>query len=230
MFPILVLIAATVRPPNPTVGDLITIDFPAPVTVQAATDFEIVSRAPRRVVIRAFDPKPLVVHTSSGDVVVAMRSVLQPNDPLQPSPLKPPREEAYPRMPFYAIAAAAFAAIAMWTLAWLLSRRRAPKPVIVIAPADAFRIAVTAAARSPKKWADLADALRAYLAASDARFGSELTTSEVLERSDDPVIAEVLRQGDLEKFSPWGARATDFDSLAVRALGLIPAAELEQAA
>jgi hypothetical protein len=229
MFPLLVLIAATVRPPNPTVGDLITIDFPAPVTVQATADFEIVSRAPRRVVIRTFDSKPLVVHTSSGDVVVAIRSVLQPNDPLQPAPLKPPRAEPYPRMPFYAIAAAAFAAMTMWTLAWFLSRRREPKPVIVIAPADAFRIAVNAAGRSSKKWADLADALRAYLAAADARFGSELTTSEVLERSDDPVIAEVLRQGDLEKFSPWGARAADFDSLAVRALALIPA-EMEQAA
>lgn len=222
MLPTLLLIAATFRPPQPSIGDLITIDFPAPVTVEASPDFEIVSRTPRRVVIRTFQTKPLVVHSSGGDVVVAIHSVLEPNDSLQPAALKPPREERYPKMPFYAIGAAALAAIAMWALAWLLARRRAPKPLIAIAPADAFRAAVADAARTSKRWAALADAVRAYLAATDARCGSELTTSEVLARTNDATVAEVLRQGDLEKFSPWGARSADFDALARRALELIP--------
>ena len=50
----------------------------------------------------------------------------------------------------------------------------------------------------------------------------ELTTRELLARCDDPSVAEILRQGDLQKFSPWGAAPGDFASLARRAMALIP--------
>jgi hypothetical protein len=43
-------------------------------------------------------------------------------------------------------------------------------------------------------------------------------------------VATILRQGDLEKFSPWGARPSDFDPVAAEALELIPAAPIEEAA
>jgi hypothetical protein len=208
---------------------LVTIDFSSPATVEPSPDFEIVSRSPRRVVIRTFQPKPVVVHGSAGDVTVAVRSVLKPNEPMQPAPLEPPRADPYPPLPFYAIAAAALFALAMWLLTWMLARRRQAKPEVLLPPADAFRARVLSLRNHPKRWAALADALRAYLAATDSRLGSELTTSEILARTDDPVMAAVLRQGDLEKFSPWGASPADFDALAQRALALIPE-ELEQAA
>ena len=57
-----------------------------------------------------------------------------------------------------------------------------------------------------------------------------LTTSEVLAIHSSLIIAEILRQGDLEKFSPWGPRPGDFRALASRALKLIPEEREEVAA
>ena len=82
------------------------------------------------------------------------------------------------------------------------------------------------------RWANLADAVRAYLAAVRPDLGAELTTSEVLARietlaGEPPAVqpsgrrryvATILRQGDFEKFSPWGAAQGDFDDALNRAL------------
>jgi hypothetical protein len=98
-----------------------------------------------------------------------------------------------------------------------------------------------------RRWARLADATREYLAAVDPRLGLELTTREVLAQlsgapAPSPVpaaegggaplstISAILRQGDLEKFSPWGALPADFTALANRALDLAPEPVLEEAA
>ena len=78
--------------------------------------------------------------------------------------------------------------------------------------------------------AELADAMRFHLATTDPRLGLELTTRELLARCDDPTVAEILRQGDLEKFSPWGAAPGDFHALARRGLALIPETVVEEAA
>ena len=43
-------------------------------------------------------------------------------------------------------------------------------------------------------------------------------------------VAAILRQGDLEKFSPWGALPANFAALADRALELAPEPVLEEAA
>jgi hypothetical protein len=152
--------------------------------------------------------------------------VLQANDKLDPAPLKPPRTEKYPRAPFMAMAIAAAAAIAAWVAVILLARRRTPMPAVVVDPTEQFRTGVAAA----RGWADLADATRRYLAATDPRLGSELTTRELLARNDDPTVAEILRQGDLQKFSPWGAAPGDFAALARRALELIPEPAVEEKA
>jgi hypothetical protein len=83
----------------------------------------------------------------------------------------------------------------------------------------------------PHRWAKLADATRLYLSSLSPHLGVELTTSQLLPRVDAqhvPVIAQILRQGDLEKFSPWGAPAADFDALALRALELIPVPREEE--
>jgi hypothetical protein len=45
------------------------------------------------------------------------------------------------------------------------------------------------------------------------------------------ILAEILRQGDLEKFSPWGAAPADFAAIANRALvELAPEPVVEEAA
>jgi len=209
------LAAVTFTPARPTVGDPVTVTFPAPVTVQRSNDYEVVSARGNVVVVRSFEPKTFTLRTKDGEeVMIPIHSVLAANDKMQPAPLKPPVAENYPRAPFVAVGAAALVAILAWLGVALLARRKKAQPEIVIAPAERFRMDVAAA----RSWAALADAVRRYLAATDPRLGSELTTRELLARRDDATVAEVLRQGDLEKFSPWGAMPADFRSLAARAL------------
>ena len=225
MIAVLAAVAITFSPARPTVGDPITINFPAAVKVLPSPRYDVVAQRGNQVVVRTFEPKTFELHTSSGDVMIPVYSVLKQDDKLDPAPLKPPRGEKYPRGPFVAIGIAALAAMAAWTAAALLARRRAAPPVI-LDPAEVFRGSVAAA----HSWAALADATRRYLAATDPRLGMELTTRELLARCDDPTVADVLRQGDLEKFSPWGAAPGDLDALAQRALGLIPPPAEEKAA
>ncbi len=254
MLPILLLTAITTfQPAKPTVGDPITIDFAAPTTVDPSPDYEVVSRNGRQVVIRTFVPHTIAVNGKTADgpvsVMIPIHSVLKPDDKLEPAPLKPPKDEPWPRMPFVAIGIAALCAIAAWTAVVLLARRRAPKPVVVIVPAELFRSRVLALRRASigLRWAQLADAVRAYLASVRADFGAELTTKELLARVErdqlrevagEPpavqppgrrryeaadfdsrgAVAQILHQGDLEKFSPWGPAPADFDAAVNRAL------------
>jgi hypothetical protein len=217
MIPILLVVTAFFRPAAPTVGDVITIRFEAPVRLEASQNYEIVSQTGNVAVIRSFQPLPFAISGRAGGVafrnmVVPMRSVLKPNDTLTPAGLKPPRREPFPRAPFIAIALAALAAIAAWVIA---AMRPVPKAQPVVTPADQFRSRVSSL--GPGDWAQLADAVREYLDATSS-VTRDLTTTEVLEVVDPAVIAEILNQGDLEKFSPWGARPADFDSVRRRAL------------
>lgn len=230
----------TFQPARPTIGDAITIQFAAPTTVQPSADYEVVSQKGSTAVIRTFVPHTITVTGRSADgpvsVMIPIHSVLKPDDKLEPAPLKPPKAETWPRLPFIAIGIAALAAIAAWAAVIFLAKRRVPKPRIVIVPAEEFRSRVMAVrADAPMRWARLADALRAYLAAVRADLGAELTTSELLARTDHAPIAQILRQGDLEKFSPWGAPPADFDEIAKRALEIPawaepPAEQVEEAA
>jgi hypothetical protein len=242
------------QPPRPTVGDPITITFAAPATVEPSPDFEVIARSGNSVVIRTFVPHTITVTGRLADgpvsVMVPIHSVLQSDDKLEPAPLKPPKPEPWPRLPFIAIGIGALAAIAAWTTVVLLARRRLTKPRIVVVPVQQFRSSVMALRdpRASMRWARLADAVRAYLAAVRADWGTELTTSELLARiEDDDVerrrpageplrlrsgqalavqppsrrryeVGEILRQGDLEKFSPWGAPTADFEEIANHAL------------
>jgi len=220
----LAALTATFHPPKPTVGDLITIRFMQPAMLDPSPDFEIVSRNGSEVVIRTFKPAPIVLSGVSGSVhfrnlVMPVRSVLAPKDDLAPAPLAPPRMPPQPLAPLIAIAVALLLAIGGWMTAYLLSRRKQIAPVVVLAPAERFRAAVAKSAKAKQRWASLADATRAYLA--ERGFGSELTTSQLLAHLHDDVIEDVLSRGDLEKFSPWGAPAGDFDAIAAKALELI---------
>jgi hypothetical protein len=259
---LLFLLITTFEPAKPTIGDPVTITFAAPTTVEPSADYEVISRTGNSIVIRSFVPHTITVNGRAADgpvsVMIPIHSVLKPDDKLEPAPLKPPRAEPWPRLPFIAIGIAALAAIAAWAAVVMLAKRRAPKPHIVIVPSDEFRRRVrTLRPDAPKRWATLADIVRAYLAAVRTDLGAELTTSELLGRIDEErrrpagwtaagpaatsdlageppavqppsrrrydgggvaLIETILHQGDLEKFSPWGAAPADFDDVAERAL------------
>ena len=224
MIPILLVVTATFRPPAPTVGDLITINFQQRVTLDKSPQYEIVSQRGSRAVIRTFEPRPFTISGRVGDVLfrnmtVPVHSVLKPRDSLAPAPLKPPIAEPYPKLPFVLIGVAALLAIGAWIAVILLDRHEEIS-VPVAPPAERFRSAVAAA----RSWAQLADAVREYIEATT------LTTTEVLARTSSTLIAEILRQGDLEKFSPWGPRPGDLRALRKRALELIPEEREEAAA
>ncbi len=237
IIPILALVTVTFSPPAPTVGDPITIEFAGPATLDPSSEYEVLSDEGTRVVVRTFAPKAFAMSGITDGVRfrnlrIPVKSVLKPNDDLKPAPLTAPAALAYPRRPFYAIAAAALLALIAWLVVWRLSRRRAEEIVPAIPADEKFRRAVLALQsdeRHPRRWAALADATRDFLAATRPGLGSELTTSELVPRlrGNELVIEEILRQGDLEKFSPWGAAPRDFDEIATRALQLIePAVEL----
>jgi len=242
---ILAAVTVTFTPPAPTVGDPITITFAQPVKLDPSPAYEVVtgvvrasgaprearqSRAPlqHQVVVRTFAPRPFTLSGTTGGVrfrnlTVPVRSVLKQNDDLVPAPLTPPHAIPYPRAPFIAIAIAALFAIATWALAWVLARRAMR---VVLEPAitadERFRRAVAEARAHEDRWAALADATRAYLAETRANLGSELTTTELLPRLDERehVVVDILRHGDMEKFSPVGAPLRDFDEVASKALEL----------
>ena len=237
-FVLALALTATFRPAQPTVGDVVTIDFPRPVTIDASSDYEVVSQRGTRAVIRTFLPHAITIRGHAGPESFAMRmpvrSVLKPLDPLQPAPLAPPRPIPYPRMPFAIIGVVALLAALAWAAVVVLARHRARERIVAppLAPAERFRRDVAAA----RSWAELADAVRTYLAASDPNLSPDLTTAEllsrmrsadVLVRTDDAsgrdvrsphTIAAILHQGDLEKFSPWGAEPADFHAFVQRAL------------
>src|SRR5947209_20579442 len=157
MLPFVALIAATTfTPVRPTVGDPVTVNFASPAVVQPSPDYEILSQRGSSAVVRTFQPKTFTLHTSAGEVMIPVHSVLAPSDKLQPAPLASPRRGPYPRAPFIALAVAALAALAAWAAAILLARRRVAKPVIVLDPAEELRAALRALPRDG--WAQLADA------------------------------------------------------------------------
>lgn len=225
---VLALVTATYRPAAPTVGDRITLEFTAPVVLAASPDYEIVEQRGNRVVVRTFVPRPLALSGRMGPVgfrnlSVPVRSVLSPNDDLKPAPLTPPQRVPYPREPMMAIAAAALGAAVAWAAVWWRVRRTRPVIVVPSLPADErFRRAVMEAKARPERWAALADATRTFLAETRPQLGPDLTTTELLPRlhEEERIVREILRQGDLEKFSVEGAGREDFDDVARRALEL----------
>lgn len=229
---VLALVSATFHPAAPTVGDPITLQFAAPVTLDASPDYEVISRTEKQVVIRTFQPKAISLSGVQGNVrfrnlQIPVKSVLKQGDDLTPAPLAPPRAVAYPRAPFIAIAIAAFVAMVMWALVFWKSRKRVEvvQPEDTRTPFERYRDAVLALRENPshpRRWAALADATRVYLAATHPRLRSDLTTTEVarLLPEEKKVVVDILRQGDLEKFSKRGAPPRDFDAIATEALEL----------
>jgi hypothetical protein len=226
---IVAAVSVTFSPAKPTVGDPVTVTFAAPVQLDQSLEYEIVAQQGTRAVVRTFTPKPIVLSGTSGgtrfrNLQIPVHSVLEPKDDMKPAPLVKPHEIAYPRAPFIAIAVTALLAILAWTAVWMRVHRRVREAVPLIPPEERFRQAVLAlrARQDAERWADLADATRAYLATTRQNLGSDLTTTELLPRlrNEETVVVDILRQGDLEKFSIKGAEPLDFDAVASRALEL----------
>ncbi|HSP34028.1 MAG TPA: hypothetical protein VLU46_06935 [Thermoanaerobaculia bacterium] len=240
---VLLFVTATFRPASPTVGDLVTIDFQTPVALEASAQYEIVSQRGNRVVIRTFEPKPVAVSGTTGGVhfaklMIPVRSVLKPKDKLEPAPLRPPVSVPWPRLPFVLVGVSSLVAAIAWIATVMLARRKQTVVEVeaYVDPAERFRRAVALLRAQPARahrWADLADATRVFLASLSPHLGVELTTSQLLPRVDEEhlaLVGQILRQGDLEKFSPWGAPAGDFDEFAARAVELIPPPREEESA
>ena len=231
---VLAALTVSLSPPQPKVGDLITVTFPAPVALDASREYEVVARRGNTVVVRTFEPRAFALNGTAGNVrfrnlKVPMASVLKEGDDLAPAPLAPPRPAKIPWLVWLALAFAVLIALAVLALLWRRLRRRRPKAVPVSVPElsaeERFRAAVRALREDPlrqHRWAALADETRRYLAATRPQLGSELTSTELVPRLDrgQDVVREILRQGDLEKFSRRGAAERAFDEVADRALEL----------
>jgi hypothetical protein len=246
---------ASVSPAKPTVGDAITIRMQgAPFEVRPSAEIEIVSASPNEVVLRSFRPGPLRVEyetrvpgevPATGSVEIEIASVLARDDKLEPAPLRPPRPLPRDDTAWVAIGVAAGVALLSWLALALLLRRRAtpalPQLPAFEDPAQAFRAAL-ARIRSlhddEAEWVALSSATRAYLAATDAALGVELTTSELLvamrrsgrRSAETAAVESILRGGDWAKFSPFGAPQVEIASLVDDAEALIPARVEREAA
>lgn len=229
---VLAALTVTMSPPQPKVGDPITVTFPAPVVLDASRDYEVVARRGNTVVVRTFEPRPFALSGTSGTVRfrnlrVPMTSVLRQGDDLAPAPLAPPRPVEIAWLWWAGIALAALIVLALLALLWMRRRKKKPAaaPVPQMTAEERFRAAVMALRADPSRrlrWAALADETRKFLAATRPQLGSELTTTELVPRLDERqrVVEEILRQGDLEKFSRRGPQPREFDELADKALEL----------
>lgn len=252
MSPLTLVLLATLQvqyqPAQPRVGDPVTITYRVGsgqrVEVAAGENYEVVSSSPNGAVVRSFRPGAFVVQgaiagpdgrSTFRGPEVRVGSVLGPKDDLKPAPLVPPRpvpRPAYARKLIWG--AAAFAALA-WLALFALSRLR-PRHEAVghFEERFDFEMFVRSLHGRPLTQVDiaeLADATRRHLG-----LGLELTTTELLAslRADEHrlrVAREILSQGDLAKFAPWGSPAAGTDRLARAAESLItPAKEVADAA
>ncbi len=229
MILVLALVTATLQPASPKVGDLIAVRFPTPVVLDASRDYEVVSRNGNQVVVRTFAPKPFAISGTAGSVhfrgTVPVGSVLRQGDDLAPAPLAPPKSMPYPVLPWYAIGAAALAAILAWLVAWWRARQPAEVVEPPVLPADRLQAAVRTLLANPSyewRWAALANETRVFLNATRPGITGGLTTTELVPRLGDRerIVEDILRQGDLQKFSKHGAAPRDFEEIANRVLEL----------
>lgn len=222
----LLLFTVPTRPAQPTIGDLVTIDFsqqgnavfldPLPPGV------ELVSKNETRITLRVFTTGTIRLGgvVNRGDHAIRFRnlpievkSVLRADDDLKPAPLVPPRPLPAQRLPWLMIAAAALLAAGAWM--FLLTGRRG-----VAARAKIVEDELLALLRSwPSEGVDdaflaqLSDATKRYVSSRDPRVAESMTTREILSRLGDEraagALADILQVGDQAKFAPWGAGTVD---------------------
>ena len=231
-------------PSNPTVGDPVTIEYRVTegerILPLEEEGYEIVSADGGTLVVRSFRPGPFTVQgTVERDGIsqpfsgprVDVRSVLVEGDALEPAPLKPPVELPVQRMPLLAIAGAAVAAIIAWAALFLL-KGRSILPDAPVATREHLYIERLENLRTrpfdQAAVAEVAELVREYLASNDSGLARELTSRELLERARHSTatgiaapLSEVLREGDLAKFSPWGSHFGAMGPLVDRAEAVV---------
>ncbi|MGH9459134.1 MAG: hypothetical protein ACRD2J_15980, partial [Thermoanaerobaculia bacterium] len=140
-----------ISPPEPTVGDPVSIVFPeAPggtVALAESDAYEIVSQEGNRAVIRSFRPGRVVVggvvreperSWAFPSLAIEIVSVLEGDEDLAPAPLRPPRELPPHRVAWGALAVALAAAAWLWFLVLrspAAAAVAAAKPARSVAPA-----------------------------------------------------------------------------------------------
>jgi hypothetical protein len=227
------------RPAQPRVGDPVRVTFSVGggdrIEIAPDETYEIVSATPSSVTVRSFRPGPF---TLRGAVIrgteresfrgpeIRVGTVLGPQDDLKPAPLVPPKP--LPASPYASRAvwgAAVFAALSWLALFALMRRRPAPSEGAALAEFDYGEVVRRLRGRllTQAEIAILSDATRRHLA-----LGMELTTTELLDalRSNQPAVAaarEILCEGDLAKFSPWGSSTAGSDRLTSVAERLVAA-------
>lgn len=234
-----------ISPPRPTVGDPITIVFPeaegGTIRVEESSEYEIISVEGNRAVVRSFRPGEISV---KGDVhhgrdrysfpglEITIESVLEENDALEPAPLRPPADLPANRAAWWSIGIALTLAALLWAL---VARMREPPAAADAgppraAPATELLQALEAARRLEPAAARIAvgSAAREFLSRIRPEWSLDLTSRELRRALADggvpeqksATIAALLREADLEKFSPWGA-AEDRDALIEAARSLV---------
>ena len=218
-----------VTPATPTVGDLITLQFPLPadhvLTLDPSEEYELVEIDGTRAVIRSFRPGPLTVVARTAregeepraySAQIEIASVLAPNDSLEPAPLAPAQPLPGERLPWLVIGGAGVAAAMAWIALLLAVRRRGEeRPVAELPPDEAFEreLARIRALHDPAaQWIALGEATRSFFARTRPELGRELTSREMVEvmharRVDGTTatqVERVLRSADRTKFSTLG--------------------------
>jgi len=215
-----------VRPAQPTVGALITVDFsrvgktvfldPLPAEV------ELVSKNGSTVTLRAFDAGKFVlsgVVNRDRDAIrfrnlpVEVKSVLAAADDLRPAPFAPPKPLVQSQVPWIVVSVAALFAIVAWW--WLLTRKHGLSQNARVAEQELLVLlrAWPVGRLDDPFLARLSDATRRYLASRDTRVAESMTTREILSNLTDEraaaALRDILQLGDRAKFAPWGAGQVD---------------------
>lgn len=236
---------ATHTPAAPTVGDPVAVHFEIAgderVTLDRSPLYEVISSSRDGAVVRAFKPQPVALsgHVTGPGGVVAFRrltlpvhSVLRKGDDGKPAPLTPPVAIPPPVTAWIALGVAAAVAVAAWIVLYRMGRRPAIAAMAQPpAPDEELRAAVAAIRNeSSLRWAALADATRHYLARMvPQQLGHQLTTRELLAQLPSvststewqALVRQIVVEGDLDKFSPWGASA-EIESILAETLRVLP--------
>lgn len=219
----------------PTVGEPFAIDYPieqgarlVPAPGQSQ-EWEVISQNGSQVVLRAFRPGDLELRFEIVDrsgrartlvIPQTIQSVLAEGE-TDPAPLSGPVRPRTQPIGWILPAVAALAALLLW-FPLLRARRVVEKEGSRIRRVT-FREElerIRALEQNANRYTELANALRALLPELDGDLGRELTSAEIIEltrlrmsRRYGDALAVVLRFGDREKFSGWGADASRFDEV-----------------
>ncbi|MBW3564701.1 MAG: hypothetical protein KY459_08250 [Acidobacteria bacterium] len=219
----------------PTVGEPFAIDYPIepgarllPAPGQSP-DWEVISQDGSHMVLRAFRPGDLELRFEIVDRFGRARSLVIPQTiqsvlaegETDPAPLSGPVPPRIQPIGWILPAVATLAALLLW-FPLLRVRRGVAKEGSRIRRRT-FREElerIRALDQNADRYSELANALRALLSELDGNLGLELTSAEVIaqttlrmSRRYGHALAVVLRFGDREKFSGWGADPGRFDEV-----------------